>query len=592
MNTLDNSFDNLFLQNKLFGSRNLFEFRFDNVKNVSYDLILNCNDNSDKYFHGNIHVILITKHDVYLDYKGVVLEIIINDKKIKNIVHKNNLIKLDKKYFNIDKSNNIIITFKSKFNNNSTGMNLFSFENDLEKYLYSNCEPFYMHNIIPCFDQPDIKAPIKVNFIIDKNWTSISNTPVEKIYNYNNLTISSHFTTPLLSPYVYSFIVGDYKTINMKRGVFISCRKMLYNSVYKIKDKIYDIVVNTIDFYEKFLSVKYPYETTGIIFCPQISDIYAMENPGSIVFNEMLICHHHLEETIMHELAHMWFGNLVTLKWWYELWLNEGITSFVTLLCYLSVNKHNKNKISLFKNEIIKQKYQCIDNDNRISTDPIICYMKDMNEGRNAFNCATYRKGSFILYQLMEYNSPKTFKKFLSKYVKTYQNSNVTISDFKKIFTSVLPDNDFNNNWISHWLYENGSNTVSCKWHFNDNVLSVEVLQSSQKFKNKVLRYHILNLDIYTDTLIPITKKIIIENKEKNNFTFVFNNKPQAVCLRNTMGSFVKIIIDNISMSFLSLNYDMLENNIKFETQFLIKNTLKHKTDIDKNNSETLSDTN
>lgn len=289
--------------------------------------------------------------DFFFEYPGTQIhEITVNGKKLDTADNYESL--RDKRFLYIPPDqlqkgkNQVRIKFSNLYANDGKGLHSFT-DTDGKQYVYSKSEPYAANKIFPCFDQPDLKA--KLDFIIaaPNDWVPIFNEPVceettktlnKKDYltaeEETSYTVTAFKMTPILSTYLYVFIAGPYKEIksnNLYKDITMSvyCRESLLQYMQAQAEEVFDITRETVKFYEKFFDYPYPFRKYDSIFCPEFSS-GAMENPGAITFNDLYVWREQVTadrntgraNTITHEAAHNWFGDLVTMKWWNDLWLS------------------------------------------------------------------------------------------------------------------------------------------------------------------------------------------------------------------------------------------------------------------------------
>ena len=264
------------------------------------------------------------------------------------------------------------IGFVSNYVKDCQGMHYFVDKADNEEYLYTQYEAADAHKAFPCFDQPDIKAPYTLCVLVPKGWTVISTMSQRKEVSHKG---SSEFTdscerfllpekefcdlfgeeevscfefrkSPKISVYLYSVCAGPYHMFETDKPDYripmnLYCRKSLIKYVEKIKDEWFHVTRCGIDYFSETFSCEFPFEKCDQIFCPDYR-MGAMENVGAITYRDELVERDELFSPykkeaifciILHELSHMWFGNLVTMKWWDDLWLNESFANFISYLC-------------------------------------------------------------------------------------------------------------------------------------------------------------------------------------------------------------------------------------------------------------------
>ena len=285
---------------------------------------------------------------------------------------------------------------------------------------------------IPCFDEPTHKAVFRVHLVVPNSKTAISNTLPSEIREHSaGFKIVSFAETPKMSTYLLAFIVGDFEWIERKTKSGVLVRIMtIPGKKHQAKFSL-DVTVKCLEFYEKYFDIPYPLNTLDMIAIPDFSSL-AMENWGAITFREvgLLVDEKHtstatrqlVAEVIAHELAHQWFGNLVTMEWWTHLWLNEGFASYIP---YLALDKlFPKWKIwQQFASDTLAAalKLDALEN-----THPIEIDVHDPNEIGEIFDTVSYRKGASVIRMLAEYLGKNTFQKGLQFYLKKHSYKNAS----------------------------------------------------------------------------------------------------------------------------------------------------------------------
>jgi puromycin-sensitive aminopeptidase len=282
----------------------------------------------------------------------------------------------------------------------------------------------------PCFDEPAHKAIFNVSLIIPKGKTAISNTlPVTVTEHSAGYEILKFAPTPKMSTYLLAFIVGDFEYLEKKNKNGVRVR--IYTTPGKIHQAKFalDVTIKVLDFYEEYFDIPYPLNTLDMIAIPDFSS-GAMENWGAVTYRESaLLVDEEKSSTsnkqwvalvIAHELAHQWFGNLVTMEWWTHLWLNEGFASFIE---YLAVDK-------LFPEWDIWTQFSTNDLgialrlDGLNTTHPIEIPVHHPDEIGEIFDEVSYSKGASIIRMLAEYLGEKDFRDGLRYYLKKHSYKN------------------------------------------------------------------------------------------------------------------------------------------------------------------------
>ncbi len=309
----------------------------------------------------------------------------------------------------------------------------------------------------PCFDEPAHKAVFHVSLVVPKGKTAISNTlPVGIAEHESGFEIIKFAPTPKMSTYLLAFIVGDFEYLESKskNGVLV---RVFTTPGKKHQAKFaLDCAVKTLEFYEKYFDIKYPLNTLDMIAIPDFSS-GAMENWGAITYREsaLLVDESHSSASnkqwvalvIAHEIAHQWFGNLVTMEWWTHLWLNEGFASYIE---YLAVDK-------LFPKWDIWTQFATNDLgvalrlDALMHTHPIEIPVHHPDEIGEIFDEVSYSKGASIIRMLADYLGEDNFRDGLRYYLKKHSYKNTETLHLWQAFEKVSrkPVAKIMHNWTS-----------------------------------------------------------------------------------------------------------------------------------------------
>ncbi|MBI5803308.1 aminopeptidase N, partial [Candidatus Pacearchaeota archaeon] len=475
-------------------TREFAQKRKEQAENVKYDLFLKFEPKAESYSGVcKISFLLKKKMDeIVFDSISNVAKVLVNGKQVK----------FEKDDFSIKinegllegKENVVEVYYEANYDHSGSGMHHFTDPEDGNEYLYTHFEPYDSHKVFPCFDQPDLKATLNLRIEIPTGWIAVSNeNPSDAngtIIN-NERKIVTFNETKKLSTYLFEIAAGNYDLFedsykNMKMKIYF--RKSMKKYVqYK---EIFKITKQGLDFYEKFFDYKYPFAKYDQIFVPEFN-FGAMEQPGAVTFSEHFIVRRSMTRTeraelatvITHEMAHMWFGDLVTMKWWDDLWLNE---SFADLMGYFTLVKATEFK-DAWENFYARKSWAYVQ-DQYITTHPIVADAKDTDIAFSNFDGISYAKGASVLKQLMFYIGRENFRKGIVEYFKKYQWENTELKDFLECMEKSSGMNL--KEWFKSWIETTGVNSITPEIFFNDGkISSFKIIQNPSK-SNGILRQH------------------------------------------------------------------------------------------------------
>ncbi|XP_061623390.1 LOW QUALITY PROTEIN: endoplasmic reticulum aminopeptidase 1-like [Phyllopteryx taeniolatus] len=308
-------------------------------------------------------------------------------------------------------------------------------------------EATFARAAFPCFDEPAFKANFTISIIREARHIAISNMPkIKTIALPGNVFEDAFGTTVKMSTYLVAFIVSDFLSVSKmtKHGVKIS--------VYAVAEKInqtdfaLDTAVKLLDFYDTYFNIPYPLPKQDLAAIPDFQ-AGAMENWGLTTYREAALLFHpekssmadkaQIAKIIAHELAHQWFGNLVTMEWWSDLWLNEGFAKFMEFIAVdFTCPELQANDLFLGKC------YNAMEVDGLSSSHPIFNPVENPTEIQEMFDEVSYDKGACILNMLKDFMTPEVFEVGIIRYLKRYSYRNTVSSHLWESLTDICNSND------------------------------------------------------------------------------------------------------------------------------------------------------
>ncbi len=320
---------------------------------------------------------------------------------------------------NLAPENELIIEVESLYAKTGEGLQKSIDPVDNEIYLYSQGETAHIRKMYPCFDQPNLKATFTLSVLAPEHWEVISNNPVKSVHQDGDAKFWEFTTTPRISTYITAVVAGPYyhvhddyvgeKTVPL--GIY--CRKSLAESLNP--EEIFQNTKEGFAYFEKIFGLAYPFEKYDQVAVVDFN-WGAMENAGVVTFREDVLvfrsrvtdrAREYRAHVILHEMAHMWFGNMVTMYWWDDLWLNESFAEWASYLALVEGTRF-KNAWTSF---IINGKSWAYTQDQLVTTHPIAVDMVDIEAVNANFDGISYAKGSSVLYQLSAYVGRDNFIK-------------------------------------------------------------------------------------------------------------------------------------------------------------------------------------
>jgi tricorn protease interacting factor F2/3 len=401
-------------------------------------------------------------------------------------------------------------------------------QNGKTKYLATTqFEAADARRAFPCWDEPEAKATFEISIITDNKFTAISNMPIKTKKKTENKTTYNFQKTPLVSTYLIYLGVGEFEYLTGKAGKIQIRVVTTKGNTSKGKFSL-ELGKKLLTSYEKYFGIKFPLPKLDLIAVPDFA-AGAMENWGAITFRETILLYdpktsstrtkQFIAEVISHEIAHMWFGNLVTMKWWNDLWLNE---SFATFMATKFVDKFYP-EWDLWNQFVEDAMNVAMGLDSLKTTHPIDVKVNSPAEIREIFDAISYDKGGCVLRMLENYVGEPNFQKGLKKYLSDFKYKNAKGQDLWDAIgkASGMPVTAM----INTWLKQPGFPLVEINQDGNNLKIKQKryLLESNKKF-SKGLWSIPLSLGLEKETSKTLfSKKSMSVKLPKNTIGFVAN---------------------------------------------------------------------
>ncbi|WP_068164440.1 aminopeptidase N [Rhodococcus phenolicus] len=363
--------------------------------------------------------------------------------------------------------NVVTVAATGEYSRSGEGLHRFVDPADGQTYLYTQYEPADARRVFACFEQPDLKAPFTFDVSAPGGWQVVSNQAVA----HRNPVADGHRVvfapTPPMSTYITAVVAGPYHRIesswsrdDLTIDLGVLCRVSL--AQYLDADAIVEVTKQGLDFFAEHFGYPYPWGKYDQVFVPEYN-LGAMENPGCVTFTEAYVFrgaatsaqYQGRANTILHEMAHMWFGDLVTMRWWDDLWLKESFADYMGSLVSAEATEFTDAWVA-FAN---RRKAWAYLQDQLPTTHPVVADIVDLEAAKLNFDGITYAKGASVLKQLVAYVGRDAFFEGARRYFRTHAFGNTTLDDLLTEL-SATSGRDLTG-WARAWLQTTGVSTLT-----------------------------------------------------------------------------------------------------------------------------------
>ena len=401
--------------------------------------------------------------------------------------------------------NELRVAAQCAYSRTGEGLHRFTDPADGGVYMYTDLETYDAHRVYACFDQPDLKASFEFTVTVRDGWKVISNAAPDEVGEPAGPGIARwHFPAgPVMSTYITAIAAGPYFEVTGQHDgipLGIYCRQSLAR--YLDPDEIFDVTRRGFDYFHAAFAVRYPFGKYDQLFVPEYKS-GAMENAGAVTFLEDYIFRSRVTEarreyradTILHEMAHMWFGDLVTMKWWDDLWLNESFASWAATAALAEATRW----VDAWTSFVQDSKTWAYRQDQLPSTHPIAADIPDIEAVEVNFDGITYAKGASVLKQLVAYVGRDNFLAGVREYFGRHAWGNATLAD---LLSSLEQSSGRDlTSWSKSWLETAGVNTLRPSYEVDaDGRFTAFSLLQEAPASHQELRPHRLAIGLYDRT--------------------------------------------------------------------------------------------
>ncbi len=498
--------------------------------------------------------------ETFLDFTGSVIERFTVNGTDREPAWHDNRVALAPEWLRAD--NEIRIQYVNEYDHSGEGLHQFFDPEDDAEYLYSQFEPFSAHRMFPCFDQPDLKATYELAIIAPSEWVVLAASRVVGVDSEaDGRTRRLYETTVPFSTYLLSVVAGPYRSVTSEHNgipLGLYCRASLVEHLDA--DELFAVTIAGIDFFSDFFGHPYPFTKYDQIFVPEFN-WGGMENVGNVTYSDRYIFRDPptgtqrlgRAEVFLHELAHMWFGDLVTMKWWNDVWLNE---SFATYMAYLGLERVTEFTDG-WQDFQADMKLWAMEEDQLPTTHRIADHIPTTDETFLNFDGITYGKGASALKQLVASVGEDVFRDGMRTYFARFAFGNATLSDF---LAAVADGSGTDlNAWSAAWLETPSLNTLSVEWSALDGEIADMRLVQEAPADHPAIRPHVMEVAIVRETgdgLDIVSHRVAVSGSSEPIAQAVGGSAPVLVFPNHGDHTYAKIMLDPVSLDFAEHRLD------------------------------------
>lgn len=553
-------------------SESLYEdyakMRAQQVSNVTYNLQVTL-DNKTESFAGitdlNFDLAANNQNDLTIDFEmGTVNSVKVNGKPVS--------FTYEKWFITVPAAelaageNTVTVDYQRPYATDGSGLHRFVDPENGEVYLYTDFEPYDANRLFPHFDQPDLKAKYTMQVTAPSHWKVITSVRETAIDQQGENSVWNFPESAKFSSYIFSLHAGNYAVWEDKFED-IPLRLFARQSLaeYVKTEEWFKPTKQSFKFFNDYFEVRYPFVKYDQIVAPDFN-AGAMENVAAVTFNEGYIARGEkstrakmgLANVIAHEMAHMWFGDLVTMRWWNGLWLNE---SFATYMANLAINEASDfdNAWDVFYSGTKQWAYR---SDDSVNTHAIELPVPSTGDALTNFDGITYGKGASVLKQLPYYLGEENFRVGVSNYLKKFSYKNTELDDFiGELGKAAGKDMT---QWTQDWLYNAGLNTIKVNYQCSDNKISQLNIEQTAPADYPTLREQRVQVGLYNfaDNKMSLTTAIPVTYKGANTEVTAAIGQacPDLVYPNEADWGFVKVDLDDKSLASVEKHINAVES--------------------------------
>ncbi len=507
----------------------------------------------------------------FADLVGATIrEITLNGRSIDLSAYAHNRVEL----IDLQAHNELRVAADCSYSHTGEGLHRFVDPVDKLVYLYTQFEVPDARRVYTTFEQPDLKSRFTFHVTAPSHWQVVSNSPTPEPEDLGRGTSVWHFEPTLpMSTYITALVAGEYAVVrdtyhgergDIPLGIFV--RESLLPHLDQ--DDIFKVTKQGFSYFENAFDMAYPFGKYDQLFVPEYN-MGAMENAGCVTFRDEYIyrsrqtraAYQGRANTVLHEMAHMWFGDLVTMKWWDDLWLNESFAEWASHQAATDATQYD----DAWTNFCNARKTWAYRQDQLPSTHPIAADNYDLDAVEVNFDGITYAKGASALRQLVAWVGQDEFLAGLRTYFARHAYGNSELTDL----LGALEESSGRElgSWAKEWLQTSGVNTVQPVFEVDDSgAFSSFVVHQTAHPEFPTLRRHRLGIGLYSLTGDVLVRQSVVEIDVSEQDTevpeLVGVQQPDLVLLNDGDLTYAKVRLDERSLATVVHHIDKFTESL------------------------------
>jgi aminopeptidase N len=404
---------------------------------------------------------------VFLDFAGEAESIECNGRELGPCAQHGSRVRLDVRRG----ENTVRVIGSASYSRTGEGLHRFQDPLDGQVYLHTKFEPFAAHKVYACFDQPDLKATVDLTVTADARWVVIANTAHEQPPSPagDGRSTWRFGRTPPLPPYLVAFAAGPFRALRSSHHglpLALYARNSLFQELTDDAPELFEVISRGLDFYRRLFDLPYPFTKYDHVFAPEYA-FGGMEHPGCVTLNERLVFRHRVTEEarrrradiLLHEMAHMWFGDYVTMRWWDDLWLNESFATMMAVVAQAEATRYGEGWTAFAHHALPEARHA----DQVPTSHAIRVETADTDAARSNLGPIVYLRGAAVLRDLAQRVGWESFVAGVRTFLRTHAWGNAGLDDFVAALRQASNEEVYQ--WVDEWLLRPGVNTVEVSRH-------------------------------------------------------------------------------------------------------------------------------